>query len=76
VRRSKAARARCLFLVLAARDGEMLYSFNTGASIAGAVSTYAVDGRQYIVVPSGHIAPAVWRASGSASLFVFALREH
>lgn len=64
------------FLVLAAGDGVTLYSFNTGGSIAGAVSTYSVDGRQYVVVPSGHNAPAVWRASGSASLFVFALPEH
>jgi alcohol dehydrogenase (cytochrome c) len=63
------------FLVLAARDGTTLYSFNTGGSIAGAVSTYAVGGRQYVAVPSGHNAPAVWRASGSASLFVFAVPE-
>lgn len=36
-----------------ADTGKVLWSFNTGSGMRGVVVTYAVDGEQYILVPSG-----------------------
>ena len=36
------------FLVLDARTGKQLYSFDTGGPIAGGVITYEVKGKQYV----------------------------
>jgi alcohol dehydrogenase (cytochrome c) len=33
--------------------GEMLWKFQTGASVRGQPATYKIGGRQYIAVPSG-----------------------
>ena len=38
------------FLVLDARNGKTLYSFNTGGPIAGGIVTYEQKGRQYVAV--------------------------
>ncbi len=63
------------FLVLDARDGKVLYRFNTGGPLNGGVITYALNGRQYVVVNSGN-ASGFWRAAkGSATVFLFALPE-
>jgi alcohol dehydrogenase (cytochrome c) len=42
------------FLVMNAATGRVLYRFNTGGAIAGGVSTYLVDGKQYVAVASGN----------------------
>jgi len=61
------------FLALHARNGEELYRFNTGGSIAGGVVTYEIDGTQYVAVMSGHNS-LPWGARGSATVLVFALQ--
>jgi alcohol dehydrogenase (cytochrome c) len=63
------------FLTLDARDGKVLYRFNTGAPLNGGVITYALNGRQYVAVNSGN-ASGFWRATrGSATVLLFALPE-
>jgi alcohol dehydrogenase (cytochrome c) len=61
------------FLALDAENGETLYNFNTGGAIAGAASTYQLDGRQYIAITTGNSSPHLWQTSGSATVVVFAL---
>jgi alcohol dehydrogenase (cytochrome c) len=36
-----------------ADDGKVLWSFNTGSGLRSGIVSYAVDGKQYILVPSG-----------------------
>ena len=36
-----------------ADNGKVLWSFNTGSGLRSGIVSYAVDGRQYILVPSG-----------------------
>jgi len=60
------------FLVLDERDGKTLYSFYTGGGIAGGISTYAVDGKQYVAVPTGSSSRG-WPAPGAATIMIFAL---
>lgn len=40
-------------LALDARTGKLLWNFPTGGNILAAPMTYALDGRQYVVIPSG-----------------------
>jgi len=61
------------FLTIDAKDGRTLYDFDTGGAIAGAPSTYLVDGRQYVAVPSGNSSKTVWMTGGSAMIAIFAL---
>jgi PQQ-dependent dehydrogenase (methanol/ethanol family) len=39
---------------LDAKTGEVLWRFNTGSGHNGGIISYAVDGKQYIAVPTGH----------------------
>jgi alcohol dehydrogenase (cytochrome c) len=59
------------FLVLDARNGAILYRFNTGGAIGGGVITYEVDGKQYVAVASGNASRTTWYTAGSATVFVF-----
>jgi alcohol dehydrogenase (cytochrome c) len=61
------------FLALDARTGDTLYRFNTGGAMAGGVSTYSVDGRQYVAVASGNSSRSTWATRGAATVVVFAL---
>jgi alcohol dehydrogenase (cytochrome c) len=63
------------FLAVDAMTGQKLYSFYTGGAIAGGVSTYEADGRQYIAVPFGSSNKIAWGTTGSPSLMVFGLKE-
>ena len=36
-----------------ADNGKVLWSFNTGSGLRSGIVSYAVDGKQYILVPSG-----------------------
>jgi len=63
------------FIVMNARTGKDLYHFNTGGAIAGGVSTYLVDGKQYVAVASGNSSRTVWGTAGAASIFVFGLPD-
>lgn len=62
------------FLALDARDGKVLYRFNTGGGIGGGVVTYEEAGKQYVAVMSGK--PSMFWANeiaGSPTVFLFAL---
>ena len=59
-------------LVFDAAKGKVLYRFNTGGPIAGGLSTYAVDGRQYVAAASGNVSRS-WGGGGAATIVVFAL---
>ena len=71
------------FLAYDAKTGAQLYRFNTGSGTRGSPITYAVNGRQYIAVPSGlgsiftgglgTIWPEARNFQNGSTLFVFAL---
>jgi alcohol dehydrogenase (cytochrome c) len=62
------------FLVLDARDGTVLYRFNTGGAMNGGVVTYQTGGKQYVAATSGN-ATGFWRtAPGSATVIVFSVQ--
>jgi alcohol dehydrogenase (cytochrome c) len=62
------------FLALDARDGKILYRFNTGGGIGGGVVTYAENGNQYVAVMSGRPSP-YWanEIAGAPTVFLFGL---
>ena len=61
------------FLVLNSKTGASLYRFNTGGAVAGGVSTYSVNGVQYVAVTSGNASKAAWQSSGAGMVVVFGL---
>jgi len=73
------------FFALDAQTGHKLWSFSTGSGHRGSPMTYSVNGRQYIVVPSGWgsavagLLPQIWPETeafpGGCTLFAFALME-
>jgi len=62
------------FMALDARDGKVLYRFNTGGGIGGGVVTYEEAGRQYVAVMSGKPS-SFWvnEIAGAPTVFLFAL---
>ena len=64
-----------------ATNGEELWSFNTGSGIRSGLVSYAVDGKQYILVPAGWgswasvlfpaLFPELGKVPGAASLIAF-----
>ena len=66
-----------------ADSGKVLWSFNTGSGLHGGIVSYAVDGKQYILVPSGRgsfaavllpaLFPEMVDVPGAAALVAFAL---
>ena len=58
------------FLVLDARSGKTLYSFDTGGPIAGGVITYEQKGKQYVAVASGHSGGSI-PLTGSTTIVIF-----
>ena len=64
------------FVALDARNGDVLYRFNTGGPMGGGVVTYAAGGRQYVAVASGSPS-SFWveRNPGAPTIVVFALPE-
>jgi alcohol dehydrogenase (cytochrome c) len=61
------------FLAIDQKTGKVLYQFMTGGSVAGGISSYAVDGKQYIAVASGNTSRSTPGSSGSATIIVFSL---
>lgn len=62
------------FLALDARDGKVLYRFNTGGGIGGGLVTYEEAGKQYVAVMSGRPSPFwVNEIAGAPTVFLFAL---
>jgi alcohol dehydrogenase (cytochrome c) len=68
-------------VALDASTGEKLWSFQCGSGHHSSPSTYSVDGRQYIAVPTGWggwiegFLPGLLGAAAGDALFVFALPE-
>ena len=60
------------FLAFDAATGKERYRFNTGGGINGGISTYAVNGKQYVAVTSGG-GTLTFGGGGSPTLFVFSL---
>ena len=64
-----------------AQTGELLWQFQTGSGHHNNPTTYSIDGRQYIAVPTGWgawvegFAPDMFGAPRGDALFVFALPE-
>jgi alcohol dehydrogenase (cytochrome c) len=56
-----------------AAGGKLLYTFNTGGSVAGGIATYMVDRKQYVAVMSGNQSRTSVKGGGSPTLFVFGL---
>jgi alcohol dehydrogenase (cytochrome c) len=69
------------FVALDAETGEKLWSFQCGSGHHSSPSTYSVDGRQYIAVPTGWggwvegFLPGLLGAAAGSALFVFALPQ-
>ena len=73
------------FMAFDAETGEKLWKFNTGSGHRGSPISYAVDGTQYIAVPSGWgsalagLIPQLWPEAedfpGGGALVVFALKR-
>jgi PQQ-dependent dehydrogenase (methanol/ethanol family) len=61
------------FWALDAHTGNILYEFQTGGAIGGGISSYAVNGRQYIAVTSGSASKTIWKTAGAPTLIIFAL---
>ena len=67
------------FIALHARTGALLWRFQTGSGIHSNPVTYAVNGQQFIAVPTGWggwvkgYAPEMYGAPRGTALFVFAL---
>jgi glucose dehydrogenase len=62
------------FKALDSKTSQELYRFNTGGAIAGGVSVYAIEGKEYIAVASGNTSrSSIWGTRGAATVFVFSL---
>jgi alcohol dehydrogenase (cytochrome c) len=61
------------FYAFNSTTGKVLYTFNTGGSVAGGIASYAVDGKQYLAVTSGNQSRTTFLKTGAPIVFVFAL---
>ena len=67
------------FVALDAQTGEKLWEFQCGSGHHSSPSTYSVDGRQFVVVPTGWggwvegFLPGLLGNGAGDSIFVFAL---
>ena len=62
------------FLALDALSGRTLFKFNTGGAVAGAPSTYLINGTQYVAIASGNNSRTIWRTGGAMMIAVFSLQ--
>ena len=60
------------FLVLNAGNGQELYSFNTGGTVAGGVISYQIGAKQYVATTSG-VVSGFFGGSGTSAVIIFAL---
>lgn len=63
------------FLVLDQATGKTLYRFQTGGQIGGGISTYLVNGKQYVAVATGGQGLLAYGPVGAPTLVVFALPD-
>lgn len=64
------------FILLDSKTGEKIYSYYTGGPIGGGISTYEVNGKQYVAVASGN-ASRTWTPNSepASTMFIFGLNE-
>jgi len=60
------------FLVIDARDGKTLYSFNTGGTVGGGVISYQIGTKQYVATTSG-VASGFFGGYGTSAVIIFVL---
>ena len=60
-------------IALDARNGNVLYRFNTGGAMAAGVVTYAVDGKQYVGAASGRGSMMFGDGKGAPTVVIFTL---
>ena len=68
-----------------ADNGQVLWTFNTGSGLRSGIVSYAVDGKQYILVPSGWgsyaaillppLFPPLEKVPAASTLIAFALAD-
>jgi alcohol dehydrogenase (cytochrome c) len=63
------------FLVMDQKTGKILYKFMTGGYVAGGISSYAVNGTQYVAVASGNQSRGMPGSFGAATVIVFGLAD-
>jgi alcohol dehydrogenase (cytochrome c) len=66
-----------------ADNGRTLWSFNTGSGLRSGIVSYAIDGKQYVLVPSGwgsfaalympYVFPEIANLPGASTLIAFTL---
>jgi glucose dehydrogenase len=61
------------FVVLDARDGTVLYRYDTGSRMTGGIVTYQIGGQQYVAVTSGSATSHWRRPRGSAAVIIFSI---
>ena len=61
------------FLVLDARDGSVLFRYDTKAPNNGGLATYAIDGVQYVALMSGNTSPLWPTPDATGSVIIFGL---
>ena len=60
------------FLAIDARNGNVLYRFNTGGSVGGGVISYELGNKQYVATTSG-VVSGFFGGSGTSAVIIFAL---
>ena len=63
------------FVALDSETGKLLYRLNTGGAVAGAASTYLVDGKQYVAVTTGNASRSIWQTTGAMTVIIFSIRQ-
>jgi alcohol dehydrogenase (cytochrome c) len=63
------------FLAMEQKSGTILYKFMTGGYVAGGISSYGVNGKQYVAVASGNQSRAMPGSFGAATILVFSLPD-
>jgi alcohol dehydrogenase (cytochrome c) len=63
------------FLAMDQRTGKILYKFMTGGYVAGGISSYAVNGKQYVAVASGNQSRGMPGSFGAATVIIFGLAD-
>jgi len=73
------------FKAFSAKTGEVLWEARLGAALHGFPITYAVDGEQYVAVPTGmgvfklltaKQSPEIYQPNGGNALYVFKFQNH
>jgi len=61
-------------LALDATSGKTLYHYDTKNALAGGITTYRADGKQYVAAATGNTSFVAWKVTGKPTLFIFGLK--